>query len=88
MIALSQQSHTQLQILCALLYVPSLRINVTEALQSVGFVGNKINDLKIRLLSLLRFVEFGEAEASHEVDLEDLRILIDHNFEYLHGLSI
>lgn len=65
-----------------------MRINVTEALQSVRFVGNKINDLKIRFLSLLRFVEFREAEASHEVDLEDLRILIDHNFEYLHGLSI
>jgi hypothetical protein len=60
--------------------ISSSSIEIAKFADCIRLILLQIKYLKIFLLGLVIFAKFSIAKASHEVNLKEFRVLIDHNF--------
>lgn len=64
------------------------RVDVAELANGVGLIGLEVQHFEVLAFCFVVLAEFGVAECSHEVHLEDFGVLVDHDFQVLQGLLV
>lgn len=60
-------------------------VNFTEFFNSVGLIRFQIDDLEIGFFGFVVLFEFLVAESSHEMDLVEFGVFIDHDLQLIYG---
>ena len=60
--------------------IAPLRVDLAELTNSVGLIGLEVEHFEVLAFCFVVLAELGVAERSHEVHLEELGVLVDHDF--------